>query len=77
MTHSIDVEATTVNSNILDEFPKGLLTVVVDEERKLLGTNAVCHNLEQILEWKEAEPQLKGKWHSIVKGLVSCFLDHY
>ena len=74
MTHSIDVKVTTVSSNILDEFPIGVLTIVVDKEKRLLGTNAVCQDIEQILAWMEVEPQLKGNWHITIKALISFFL---
>ena len=47
-----------MSSNIVNEYTKGVLTVVVDRSGKLKATNAHCDNIEQITAWRIAPPAM-------------------
>ncbi|MFR4148365.1 MAG: hypothetical protein ACLT0O_04900 [Sutterella wadsworthensis] len=78
MTHPIAAQAVSVNKNIVDNMPTGVLVVVVDERGELLETNAECPRREEVLLWNFSQPglrwdEMKGTWHVAMAVLTKIF----
>lgn len=80
ITYQVRVESQFVSSNIANEYPKGVLTVVVDHYGKLKATNAHCDNIQQITAWRIAPPVMtdtdrqKG-WNPYMLALAELFKE--
>lgn len=80
ITYPVRVESQSVSSNIVNEYPKGVLTVVVDRSGKLKATNAHCDNIEQITAWRIAPPVMtdtdrRQEWNPYMLALAELFKD--
>lgn len=78
ITYPVRVESQLVSSNIINEYPKGVLTVVVDRSGKLKATNAHCDNIEQITAWRIAPPVMtdtdrRQGWNPYMLALHELF----
>ena len=80
LTYRINITRTKVPSTIASEAPEGCLLVVIDNQGKLLSTNAFCDNQEEITAWKLIPPMLDEKerkqgWHPYMKALTEIFSE--
>ena len=80
ITYPLRVESRLVPANIINEFPKGILTVVVDPAGKLKATNANCDNIEQITAWRITPPVMtdadrRQGWNPYMLALAELFKD--
>lgn len=78
MTHQIAAQAVSVDKNIVNNMPTGVLVVVVDERGELLETNAECPRREEVLLWNFSQPglrwdEMKGTWHVAMAVLTKIF----
>ena len=78
MTHPIAAQAVSVDKNIVNNMPTGVLVVVVDERGELLETNAECPRREEVLLWDFSQPglrwdEMKGTWHVAMAVLTKIF----
>ena len=80
ITYPLRVESRLVPASIINEFPKGILTVVVDPAGKLKATNANCDNIEQITAWRITPPVMtdadrRQGWNPYMLALAELFKD--
>lgn len=80
ITYPVRVESRLVPSAIFEEYPKGILTVVVDHSGKLKATNANCDNIKQITAWRIAPPVMtdtdrRQGWNPYMLALAELFKE--
>ena len=78
LTYRIKASSTKVPSSIASDPPENSLLVVIDQQGKLLFTNAFCDNQEEITAWRLVPPILdqnerKQGWHPYMAALTQVF----
>ncbi len=78
-TYPLAVSSLLLKKDIENEFPEGILTVVIDESGRLRGTNAFCDNIDEVTAWRitppilEARIEAKQGWNPYMHALSQLF----